>query len=499
MIGAPMSTVISASRTPALRSSVDGDRRSARAPGDGRRSPTCVVYTTDKDLGQARLEQIYHPAITAARRALVAAGGDLAILDLVAGGEPDLDELRAIGAEFAGLVIVYEITRAPLKIIQAFADAETVGFDALDPQWRRKLTSLVAQAVEDLVERRARRERTQPASLPNQTADGRSVDMFLDNAPVAASIGAFLGCLTTLDLTALGFFPCISSAAAAALLCGHLFVTRTKNVFAAAFFPALYGGTFAGMTPVLWLRAGASGHSAVLTGAMFVSLSILCGLAFFVVAGIDTRRTAPIGGGFGGRSGAIATVASFLFVQAAGLLGADASRFHGLGSDAFAVEPWALALGFAACLAGNVGTLLALRQARVASGGIADRIFVASVVALIGLTILQLWHPRDMRTLDAFYAGCFLGMSTPERMRGWFQPLLGAVVLSAVLVPVHAVLPGVGGGLGLAAFATVTVLVASSRVVIAGRALVTGRRPGPRPAARAAVQDADQYFVTTGA
>jgi hypothetical protein len=495
--------MISASRTPALRPCDDADRRSAPAASAGGRRPTCVVYTTDKDLGQARLEQIYHPAIMAARRALVAASGDLAILDLAAGGEPDLDELRTIGAELAGLVIVYEVSRAPLKIMRALSEAETVGFDARDPQWRHKLTSRVSEAVEAVVAKRARRQQTQPASpRPNREAGGGAADVFLDHAPVAASLGAFLGCLTTLDLTALGFLPCLSSAAAAVLLCGHLFVTRTKDLFSAAFFPALYGGTFAGMTPVLWLSAGASGHSALLTGALFVSLSVLCGLAFFVVAHLDVRRTAPVGGGFGGRSGAIATVASFLFIQAAGLLGADAGRFHGIGAGAFAVEPWA-ALGFAACLAGNVATLLALRQTRLRSAGMADRIFAAAVVALVGLTALQLFHPGDVHLLEAFYAGCFLGMSTPERTKGWLQPVLGALVLTAVLIPLRAVLPGVGGCLGLAAFATVAMLVASSRVLSATRDLLgftrnAGGRAAPA-AARNSVGSGDQYLVTTGA
>jgi hypothetical protein len=93
----------------------------------------------------------------------------------------------------------------------------------------------------------------------------------------------------------------------------------------------------------------------------------------------------------------------------------------------------------------------------------ATRIFIASVVALIGLLTLHLLDPDNTSTLEAFYAGCFLGMSTPERLKGWFQPLFGALVLTAVLVLVRAFLPGVGGGLGLAAFVTVALLVALSR------------------------------------
>jgi hypothetical protein len=73
---------------------------------------------------------------------------------------------------------------------------------------------------------------------------------------------------------------------------------------------------------------------------------------------------------------------------------------------------------------------------------------------------LYLKDPADTPLLDAFYAGCFLGMSAPERLSGWFQPLLGALVLTVMLVLVRMLLPGIGGGLGLAAFVTMLVVVA---------------------------------------
>jgi hypothetical protein len=66
--------------------------------------------------------------------------------------------------------------------------------------------------------------------------------------------------------------------------------------------------------------------------------------------------------------------------------------------------------------------------------------------------------------LDAFYAGCFLGMSTPERLKGRIEPFLGAVLLSVVLIQVKRFLPGVGGSLGLAAFVTVWMLVTVKRI-----------------------------------
>jgi hypothetical protein len=65
--------------------------------------------------------------------------------------------------------------------------------------------------------------------------------------------------------------------------------------------------------------------------------------------------------------------------------------------------------------------------------------------------------------LDAFYAGCFLGASTLDRLEGWFMPLSGALVLMVLLVPVRAFLPGFGGGLGLAAFIAVMLIIALSR------------------------------------
>jgi hypothetical protein len=65
--------------------------------------------------------------------------------------------------------------------------------------------------------------------------------------------------------------------------------------------------------------------------------------------------------------------------------------------------------------------------------------------------------------MDAFYAGCFLGASTLDRLEGCFKPLSGALVLMVLLVPVRAFLPGFGGGLGLAAFIAVMLIIALSR------------------------------------
>jgi hypothetical protein len=325
------------------------------------------------------------------------------------------------------------------------------------PGARPKSASGVAGALRDLFARFDRLAGSRSA-FPIQRKP-----TVLNNAPVAAFAGAFLGCLTTLCFSAVGIVPGIASALATALLCGQLLVTRTTRLFAGVFFPALYGGTFGGMTPIFWLGDGASGHSAALTGALSVSLSVVCGLAFFVVVKFDTRSAAPIGAGYGGRLGAIATVASFLFVELVRPLGADVDRFHSIEAGALDVAPWSAILEFLACLVGIFGTLFVLRHQRVAAAGVPEKIFIASAVALVGLMILHLGSPNDARMLDAYYAGCFLGMSTPDRLKGWVQAVLGAVVLTVLLVPVRAFMPGFGGSLGLAAFASGMLLVAFGR------------------------------------
>jgi hypothetical protein len=296
--------------------------------------------------------------------------------------------------------------------------------------------------------------------IPTTPAARQSTNTLLGDAPIAAFAGAFLGCVTTECLSVSGTMPCIASAWVTAILCGLLLVTRTASLFAGAFFPALYGGTFAGMTPVVWLSDGAT------VAALSIALSIVCGLVFFVVTKLDNRSAAPIGIGCGGRLGAIAVVASFLFVELVRSLGADVSRFHTVAADAFDVEPGSAIRAFLACLAGIVATLFALRQRRMAGGGIPVRIFIASAAALVGLIVLHAGNPDDAGAMEAFYAGCFLGMSTLDRLKGWFQPVSGAVVLVVLLVPVRAFLNGFGGGLGLAAFIAVMLLIALSRATV---------------------------------
>lgn len=180
----------------------------------------------------------------------------------------------------------------------------------------------------------------------------------VNNAPAAAFAGAFLGCLATLHLGAGDFVPCIASALATILLCGPVLLTRTTGLFPGEFFAAIYGGSFAGMTPVFRLIDGAPGASAMPTGALFVLLSIVSGLAFCVVAEIDTRSGRRLAGGYGGRSGTIATVASFLFVQAVLLFGADDRLSRTAHAEMWDVDPGSVALTCAACMIGTYATFL---------------------------------------------------------------------------------------------------------------------------------------------
>ena len=177
-------------------------------------------------------------------------------------------------------------------------------------------------------------------------------------------------------------------------------------------------------------------------------------------------RADGLRGAAGDDPGAIATVASFLFVETASLFGADGHTFRTVHADMLDVDPKSLALTCAACMIGICATLAALRPRNVALADPAERIFIAAVVALIGLALLHLNAASDSRTMDAFDAGCFLGMSTPDRLKGWLQAGLGAILLTFMLVLVKALLPDIGGGLGLAAFVTVAVLLVPSRMTI---------------------------------
>jgi cell division protein FtsN len=279
------------------------------------------------------------------------------------------------------------------------------------------------------------------------------------NAAPAAFAGAFFGCLVTLHLSAFGIVPEIASALVTTLLGGQLLIARSTILSAREFVPAVYGGAFGGMTSVLWLSGMGSEHPDLWVVGLFISLSVVCGLAFSAVAIFDAYAGRRWTHGYGGRSGAIATVACVLFIQLAALAGANDGLFHAAGADLANVNFASLAPLIAACLTGTVVTLLVLRRARVAAADLADRTFVASAVALIGLLVVHRMSPTDARLLEAYYAGCFLGMSSRERLNGWIETILGAIVLAGLIIQVRIFLPGIGGGLGLAAFVTVAILV----------------------------------------
>ena len=278
----------------------------------------------------------------------------------------------------------------------------------------------------------------------------------------AAFVGAFLGCLTSSYLSALGVAPAIASALATTLLCGQVLVIRTTSLLPDELFPAIYGGAFAGMTPLLWFSNNAPDPSFLHLSLLFTSLAMASGVAFCIVAAIDTRTARPLASGYGGRCGAIAAVASFAFVELASLAGADDTLFRSARADVLDVSPTALT--FVACLVGTFAVLLPLRGQGMTSAKTADRIFLAAAIALAGLIGLHLSGLNDASTVDAFYAGCFLGMSTPERLRGRIEAVMAAMVLAVLLVQVRRLLPGVGGSLGLAAFLTVAVVVALGQI-----------------------------------
>jgi hypothetical protein len=283
-------------------------------------------------------------------------------------------------------------------------------------------------------------------------------------SPGAAFVGAVLGCLASLYLSALGVDPAIASALATTLLCGQVLVLQTTSLLPDELFIAIYGGAFGGMTPVLWFSNNAPDTSLLQLSILSTSLAIACGCAFCLVAVIDTRTERPLALGYGGRSGAIAAMACFIFVELASLAGADDTLFRVVGADVLDANPTPTALAFAACLIGTFAVLLTLRGQGLKSATTADRVFLAATIALIGLTSLYLSGLNDAGTMDAFYAGCFLGTATPERLNGRIEAALAAVLLAVLLVQVKRLLPGVGGSLGLAAFLTMAVFAVLRRI-----------------------------------
>jgi hypothetical protein len=161
----------------------------------------------------------------------------------------------------------------------------------------------------------------------------------------------------------------------------------------------------------------------------------------------------------------IAAIASFVFIDLAQrLLGFHSTVFPGIRTASIP-EPNVLALKLGACMAGTFVTFFIFRLAGVAEAGSPERIYIASAVAVSGLALLSIFNSNSTGTSGDFYAGCFLGTSSSERLTGWRQTALGAVVLTATLPFIRAIFPDVGGSLGLAAFFTVAFVSAVSRVI----------------------------------
>ena len=104
------------------------------------------------------------------------------------------------------------------------------------------------------------------------------------------------------------------------------------------------------MASINSLSASIPGHSNTLSAALFIALSIICGLTFLFTTGLDPRL--PIACGYGGRLGAIAAIASLTFIDFAQRpLGSNGTVSLGLRAVSMALEPHVLALTLCVCMA----------------------------------------------------------------------------------------------------------------------------------------------------
>lgn len=282
--------------------------------------------------------------------------------------------------------------------------------------------------------------------------------------PLASFIAAFLGCLMTLHMSASGVSPSIASSTATLLLSASLILTRTATLVPGTFFSSAYGGSFIGMTPVALLNASVI-RAGLPLDAAFVLLSLFGGLVFSLGCALDMWVQGGLARGYGGRLGALAAVASFLFVGLAPLAGPGGELFPISRRGVLEFGLLDAAITLALCSAGMLATMGALRWAPVAGSGRAVRIFAAATLAFAGLVILHLLG-RDAADLEAFYAGCFLGMSTQRRLRSLAQAAAAAVLLTGLLILTFPILPAVGGSLGSVAFVSVVFVDASVRLFV---------------------------------
>ncbi|MGJ5206010.1 hypothetical protein [Bradyrhizobium sp. HKCCYLR20261] len=285
-------------------------------------------------------------------------------------------------------------------------------------------------------------------------------------ALLVSFVGAGLGCLATLQLSALGLSPALASAAVTVVLCAGLVIASPDNLAATAFSSSVYGGSFSGMTPI-----GQLSDSVARTGlpheASLYLLSIFCGLLFCLLTAVEVQRRIVLLQGYGGRLGVLAAIGSLLFVTLGPWLAGHGESLRLAHLNQFDQEfVGALAI-LAACVAGTFLTIFVQRLPQVARAGRADRTFASATLAFAGMAIMQALWPDQRCLVDAYYAGCFLGMSSPQRLSGPLQPMVAALTLTLVLVQASTVLPMVGGSLGLAAF------IAAAGVDLVWRAAAT--------------------------
>ncbi|XUM23085.1 hypothetical protein ACRAVF_06615 [Bradyrhizobium oligotrophicum S58] len=269
-----------------------------------------------------------------------------------------------------------------------------------------------------------------------------------------AFAGAFLGCLATLHLSALGLSPALASAAVTVVLCAGLVVASPDNLEATTFSSSVYGGSFSGMTPIGQLSESVA-HTGLPQEASLYLLSIFCGLLFCILTAIEIRRRVVLLQGYGGRLGVLAAVGSLLFVTLGPWLAGHGESLRLAHLNQFDRELGGSLAILAACLAGTFLTIVMQRLPQVAEAGRAARTFVSATMAFAGMAIVHALWSDERCLVDAYYAGCFLGMSSPQRLSGRLQPIVAALALTVFLVQASTVLPLVGGSLGLAAFIAV--------------------------------------------
>jgi hypothetical protein len=273
-------------------------------------------------------------------------------------------------------------------------------------------------------------------------------------------LGAFIGCLVTLILVHFGVRVGIASALATAGICGLLHVVpqeKRQNISLVAI--AAYGGSFAGMTNLSSFDVDAR-LDRVLFVALVVGLSVISGLTFFLVSRIDKAAETPVGHGFGGRLGTVAALAAIIFVLVASIVRPEhwLVAWGNFGNIHYDTVTLAAELG--AALAGAIGTAKLLRQVFKPEAFHGTRILAASVFALAGLLALNFFG--WIAVVAAFYAACFLGMTTPKVLKSYWILAWACIPLVAIVQVVTVVLPGMGGGLGLSAFVAVSLMTAVS-------------------------------------